>query len=94
MSQNYLSIFVTELLQITLQAKALYNLMNFCLLYVMRCAIFYHLYNLKNKKITHGGVLLLVKLQALAHLLACFSRFLDCTNGTESPNASHIVSKI
>ena len=57
----------------------------------MRCAIFYHLYNLKNKKITHGGVLLLVKLQAF---LACFSRFLDCTNGTESPNASHIVSKI
>ena len=45
----------------------------------------------KQKKNTHGGVLLLVKLQALAHLHACFSRFLDCTNGTESPNASHIV---
>ena len=33
----------------------------------MRCAIWYHLYNLKNVKNTHGGVLLLVKLQALSH---------------------------
>ena len=32
----------------------------------MLCAIWYHLYNLKNVKNTHGGVLLLVKLQALA----------------------------
>ena len=31
---------------------------------VMRCAIWYHLYNLKNVKNTHGGVLILVKLQA------------------------------
>ena len=30
----------------------------------MRCAVWYHLYNLKNVKNTHGGVLLLVKLQA------------------------------
>ena len=29
---------------------------------VMRCAIRYHLYNLKIIKNTHGGVLLLVKL--------------------------------
>ena len=34
--------------------------------YVMRCAIWYHLYNLKNMKNTHGGVLHLVKLQASA----------------------------
>ena len=34
--------------------------------YVMRCAIWYHLYNLKNVKNTHGGVLLLVKLQVSA----------------------------
>ena len=34
--------------------------------YVMLCAIWYHLYNLKNVKNTHGGVLLLVKLQAKA----------------------------
>ena len=32
----------------------------------MRCAIWYHLYNLKNVKSTHGGVLILVKLQAEA----------------------------
>ena len=32
--------------------------------FVMRCAIWYHLYNLKSVKNTHGGVLILVKLQA------------------------------
>ena len=37
------------------------------------CAIWYHLYNLKNVKTTHGGVLILVKLQDL----------LNCTNGTK-----------
>ena len=30
------------------------------ILYVVRCAIWYHLYNLKNVKNTHGGVLILV----------------------------------
>ena len=34
--------------------------------YVMRCAIWYHLYNFKNVKNAHGGMLLLIKLQALA----------------------------
>ena len=43
----------------------------------MFCAIWYHLYNLKNVKNTHGGVLILVKLQA--------------TNGTKSHNASYMV---
>ena len=33
-------------------------------LYMMHCAIWYHLHNLKNVKNIHGGVLLLVKLQA------------------------------
>ena len=33
---------------------------------VMRCAIWYNLYNLKNAKDTHGGVLILLKLQAKA----------------------------
>ena len=32
------------------------------------CAIWYHSYNLKNVKNTHGGVLLLVKLQVAPHL--------------------------
>ena len=40
------------------------NFLNF--LNVMRCAILYHYYNLKNVKKTHGGALLLVKLQAEA----------------------------
>ena len=30
--------------------------------YVVRCAIWYHLYNFKSVKNTHGGVLILVKL--------------------------------
>ena len=34
--------------------------------YMMFCAIWYHFYNIKNVKITDGGVLLLVKLQLLA----------------------------
>ena len=34
-------------------------------LYVMICAIWHYLYNLKNVKNTQGGVLLLVKLQAI-----------------------------
>ena len=54
------------------------------ILNVVRCAILCHLYNLENEKNTHGGVLLLVKLQlttALATLLketllhGCFSHF-------------------
>ena len=32
--------------------------------YVILCAIWYHLYNLKNAKNTYGGMLLLVKLQS------------------------------
>ena len=32
--------------------------------YVMLCGIWYHLYNLKNVENTHGGVLLIAKLQA------------------------------
>ena len=35
-------------------------------IFVVRCAIQYHMHNLKNVKNTHGGVLLLVKLQAKA----------------------------
>ena len=34
--------------------------------YAMLCAICYHLYNLKNVKDSHGGVLLLVKFQSEA----------------------------
>ena len=34
--------------------------------FAVRCAIWYYLYNLKNVKNTHGGVLILVKLQGLS----------------------------
>ena len=34
--------------------------------YVMRCAIWYHLHNFKNIKNTYGEVLLLVKSQAFS----------------------------
>ena len=53
----------------------------------MRCAIWYHLYNFKNVKNTHGGVLLKVTL-----LHGCFSRFSNCANGTKSRKASHMCS--
>ena len=61
----------------------------------MFCVIWYHLHNLKNVKNTHGGVLLLFKLQdesatllKVTLLHGCFSRFLNGTNGTKSCNAS------
>ena len=39
------------------------NWLNINNTYVVRCVIWYQMYNLKDVKITHGGVLLLVKLQ-------------------------------
>ena len=63
-----------------------------------RCAIWYHFHNLKNVKNTHGGVLLLVKLQAkclqlkVTLIRGCFSRFSNCTNGTKSCKTSHLVT--
>ena len=54
----------------------------------MSCTIRYHLYNLKNVRSTHGGVLLLVKVSILQ---GCFSRFFNCRNGTESRKTSHIT---
>ena len=39
----------------------------------MRCAIWYHLYNLKNVTNTHGGVLRLVKLQSNTPPLVFFT---------------------
>ena len=64
----------------------------------MLCSIWYLLYILKNVKNTHGGVLLLVKLQALTRKFAkvtlfhgYFSPFLSCTNGTKSRKASPLI---
>ena len=39
----------------------------------MRCAIWYHLYNLKNVKNTHGGVLISVKLQGSSQIAQCIT---------------------
>ena len=65
-------------------------------IHVMCCAIWYHLNNIKNVTNTHGGVLLLLKLQAksatllkVALLHGDFSRFLICTNGTKSRKVFH-----
>ena len=52
--------------------------------------MWYHLCNLKNMKNTYGGVLLLVLKVTLFY--GCFSRFLNCTSGTKSHNASHVHS--
>ena len=63
---------------------------------VTRWAFWYHLYNLKNMKNTHGGVLLLAKLQVKNNFIKSntapqvFSRFLHCTIGTKSLNVSQI----
>ena len=38
-------------------------------IYVVRCTTWYHLYNLKYVRNTHGGVLILVKLQAMALII-------------------------
>ena len=59
----------------------------------MLCTIWYYLYNLKNMKNTHGGVLLLATLLKVTLFYGCFLRFLNCTNGTKSRNASHIDMK-
>ena len=59
---------------------------------VLRCAIWYHLYNLKNMKNIHGGVSILQPATLLKSTLlhGCFSRVLSCTNGTKLRNASHV----
>ena len=64
----------------------------------MHCAIWYHLYNLKNVKNTYRGVLLLGKLQPLAYSFTksntppwvFFTFFLNCANGSKSRKASHL----
>ena len=49
----------------------------------MLCAIYYYLYNLKNVKNTHGGVILLVTLLKVTLFHGCSSCFLNCTNGAK-----------
>ena len=63
---------------------------NFGFSNVMFCAIWYHLYNLKNVKNTHGERLTLLKV-TLLH--GCFSRFSNCANGIKSRNASQLIKQ-
>ena len=67
---------------------------------MMRCAIWYHLYNLKNVKSSHRGVLLLVKLQATAATLlkvtllhGCFHVLKIVQMVPSRPKASHAIRK-
>ena len=66
--------------------------------YVMLCVIWYYIYNFKNVKSTHGGVLLLVKLQVetcnfTKSIISTwvFLYFLNFANGAKSRRASHCV---
>ena len=56
--------YITSILDLT-EVISILNFSLFlqkdCRQYVMRCMIWYHLYNFKNVKNTHGGVLLLLK---------------------------------
>ena len=61
--------------------KTFRYLLQYQQLYVMLCAIWYHLYNSKNVKNS--------KKVTLFH--GCFSRFLNRTNGTKLHKASHIT---
>ena len=56
---------------------------DYATLLVTLCAIWYHLYHLKNIKRT--------TLLKITLLNGCFSRFLNCTNGTKSRKASHLI---
>ena len=51
---------------LNLLASEMKSLLSISLLHVVRCAIWYHVHNLNKVKNTHGGVLLLVKLQTEA----------------------------
>ena len=54
----------------------------------MLCKIWYHLYNLIKVKKTHGESAILLKV-TLLH--GCYSRFSNCTTGTKSCKAPHII---
>ena len=56
-------------------------------IYVMRCAIWYRLYDFKKHEKQSQRSVTLLKV-TLLH--GCFSCFLNCTNVTKSGNASHV----
>ena len=61
---------------------------------VMLCAIWFHLFNLKNVKNNHGGAILLVISLKVSLLHGHFSRFLNCANVTKLRKVSHINTEI
>ena len=62
-------------------------------IYLMLCVIYYHLYSFKNAKNTHGGVLLLVKLESKPATLLKVTLFHGCfcANDTKSRKATHLL---
>ena len=63
----------------------------------MRCAIWYHLYNLKNVKTPMKECYFfagfhLATLLKLTLLHGCFSRCLNFPNGTKSRKVSHVLT--
>ena len=84
-------------LQISWQLQIKYYFLTFGMLiicqqcqFVMLCAIWHHLRNLKNMKNAHGGVL--VKLQTRNNPPPWVSsHFLNCTNGTKMRKAVHLL---
>ena len=70
--------------------KSIHSVKQWLRAYVIFCAIWHNLCNLKNVKNTHGGALLLVKV-TLLH--GYFSRFSNCKNGTKSRNASYMIQR-
>ena len=76
--------------------KSTINSLHF--IYLMLCAIWYHLHNVKNVNNTLGRVILLVNwklkhatLLQITLLDECFSSALNYENGTKSRKASHII---
>ena len=61
------------------------------MLHVVRCTIWYHLYNLKNVKNTDGGVLIAVKLQAPVSQSPIFKNFLCASSATTFMVLTHCL---
>ena len=74
--------------------KKFFSCIIFGYLNVIHCAIWYHLYNLKNVRNTHGGVLILVNFTKINTPPWVFFTFFKCTNGTKLRNAPHTSKKI
>ena len=69
------------------------NVKNFLIIfyYVMFCATWYHLHNFKNVKNADGRELKPKTWLEVTLLLGCFSRFLNCKNGTMDYSFSKIT---